>query len=206
MLALSTLEARDLACVRGGRTVFTQLNFSVAAGHVLVLEGPNGSGKTSALRIVAGLLAPAEGSISIRIAGTGSADRDQRGRFCAWLGHQDGVKAQLTAGENTRFFAALYGGRAKVDAALDRVGVARLRDVPAQYLSAGQKRRVALARLIVLDRPLWLLDEPFAALDASGRSLVAELIQQHCAGGGMAIIATHEPLGIDAARILLARQ
>jgi len=201
MLALSVLEARDLACVRGGRTVFERLNFSVAAGSALVLEGPNGSGKTSLLRIVAGLLPQAGGSILAKQGQRTIDDRDERARSCSLLGHQDGVKAQLTVAENARFFATLYRSPANADGALDRVGLARLKNAPAQYLSAGQRRRLALARLTMADRPLWLLDEPFAALDAGGRALVTELVQHHCAGGGIALAATHEPLGIAAARV-----
>lgn len=203
MASIDSIEANDLACVRGGRTIFERLQFSVAAGSVLVLEGPNGSGKTSLLRTVAGLLPQAGGSILSKQGERAIDDRDERARLCSMLGHQDGVKAQLTVAENARFFATLYRSPADADGALDQVGLARLKNAPAQYLSAGQRRRLALARLTMADRPLWLLDEPFAALDAGGRALVEELIRHHCAGGGIAIAATHEPLGIAAARVSL---
>jgi heme exporter protein A len=200
---LVSLEARDLACVRGGRTVFERLSFSVGGGGALVLEGPNGSGKTSALRIVAGLLLEAAGAIVVRSQHGTISGREERGPLCALLGHDDGVKAHLTVNENARFAATLYRRAADTAAALDRVGLSRVGDAPAQYLSAGQRRRLALARLLLCGRPLWLLDEPLAALDADGRRLVSSLIQQHCAGGGVTIAATHEHIGIDAPRVSL---
>jgi heme exporter protein A len=201
--ALTSVEARDLGCVRGGRTIFQGLSFSVGAGSVLAVEGPNGSGKTSALRIIGGLLTQSAGTVRLRMDGMAVADREERGRFCGWLGHQDGIKAQLTAGENVRWAASLYRSGADVGAALDRVGLARFADAPAQYLSAGQRRRLALARMITIARPIWLLDEPFASLDADGRSLVGDLVREHCAGGGIVVAATHEPVAHTADRVVL---
>ncbi len=196
------IDARDLACERGGRTVFENVGFSIARGGVLAIAGPNGAGKTSLLRIGAGLLREAAGSISLRTNTTVVTDREERGRFCAWLGHQDGVKVALTIRENIQFWSKLYAADAP-PTLLDRVGLARLADAPAQYLSAGQRRRLALARIILCSRPLWLLDEPFAALDAAGRTLVADLVRDHCARGGIAMAATHEPLGLSEARLVL---
>lgn len=201
--SVSSIEGVDLACVRAGREVFRGLTFVAGAGAVLSLEGPNGAGKTSLLRIVAGLLREAAGTVRIRTNRGELVDREERGRLCGWLGHHDGVKAQLTVRENLRFWSALYGLRAN-DALLDRVGLSRLADAPAQYLSAGQRRRLALTRLLVSHRPVWLLDEPFSSLDAEARALVAELVHAHCAAGGIAIAATHEPLGLSETRMVLA--
>lgn len=199
--SLLAVEARDVACVRGGRTVFSGAGFAVSGGGALSLEGPNGAGKTSLLRIVAGLLRESAGAIRMRTDGRDITDREERGSLCGWLGHQDGVKAQLTVRENVRFWSALYGQHD--DGVITRVGLTRLADAPAQFLSAGQRRRLALARLLLGARPVWLLDEPFAALDAGGHTLFAELIRAHCASGGIAIAATHEPLGVSEARLVL---
>lgn len=203
---LDGVEARNLTCERGGRIVFRDLDFEIARGHLLALEGPNGAGKTSALRMLAGLLAPAAGTIGFHTGERVITDGEERGRLVGWIGHLDGIKAQLTVIENVRVYAGLYRakrGVRSVNAALERVGLARLADLPSQYLSAGQRRRLALARLIVSARPLWLLDEPLAALDAAGKRLTAELITGHCAGGGIVIAATHEALNVEGARLSL---
>jgi heme exporter protein A len=200
---LEAVEARGLACVRGGRLIFRDLDLILAPGEALSLEGPNGSGKSSALRMLAGLLAPAEGSIVFRRDGNEISDAEERGRLVGWLGHADGLKAQLTVKENAAFAAALYGSAGDVGSALARVGLARAADLPAQYLSAGQRRRLGLARLILAGRPLWLLDEPLAALDRAGKSLAAELIAHHCASGGMVVAATHDAIGVAGPRLSL---
>jgi len=199
--ALDEIEATNLACERGGRVVFRDLQFSLTRGAALSLEGANGAGKTSALRIVAGLLSHSAGDISFRCSDKNITDGEERGRFVAWLGHLDGIKNQLTVRENAQFFAALYPSNGDVGQTLERVGLSRARNLPAQYLSAGQRRRLALARLVLSNRPLWLLDEPLAALDAAGKALIAELINEHCVAGGMVLAATHDPLGIDAQRL-----
>lgn len=196
--ALDKIQAENLACERGERTVFRDLNFSLSRGCALSLEGANGAGKTSALRILAGLLGQSAGEISFQVYEKKITDGEERGRFVGWLGHLDGIKNQLTVLENARFFAALYASDGDVDPTLEKVGLARALGLPAQYLSAGQRRRLALARLILSRRPLWLLDEPLAALDKSGKALIAELIKAHCSAGGLVIAATHDPLGIDA--------
>lgn len=204
MAVLSLLEVQDLTCERGGRRIFRDISFAVAAGQVLTLEGPNGAGKSSALRILAGFLPQASGEVRLKMsAGYAVTDPEERGKLIGWIGHQDGIKAQLTVIENATFFAALYGARLDVKGVLDHVGLTRLTDLPAQYLSAGQRRRLGLARLILSNRPLWLLDEPLSSLDAAGRRLAAELIGEHCDGGGIAVIATHETLGLDATRFFL---
>jgi heme exporter protein A len=192
---ITSLTAEKLACTRGDKKLFDGLNFRVKAGQALAVEGANGAGKTSLLRMIAGFLAPVAGRIVVRIAGQESDDVEERGKSVGWLGHQDGLKPQLTVAEQLDFFASLY--RAKADRALlEQVGLARQADLPCRYLSAGQRRRLALARLLAGRRPLWLLDEPFAALDAGGQSLVAHLMARHCGDGGIIIAATHEPLGL----------
>ena len=200
---ISSVSAESLTCIRGGRLVFRDVSFSLAAGQVLALEGPNGSGKTSLLRLIAGFLPQAQGTIRVQTKESASEEREERAHLIGWLGHQDAAKAQMTPCEILRFFTKFENGAGDVDAALDAVRLARQRDLPSQYLSAGQKKRLALARLKLSNRPLWLLDEPLAALDTSGRALVADLIKAHCASGGMAIAATHEPLGLDSAHLQL---
>src|SRR3954464_14323648 len=204
MAVLSLVEAKNLTCERGGRRIFRDISFAAATGQVLTLEGPNGAGKSSALRILAGFLPQAAGEIRMQMsAGYDVTDAEERGRQVGWIGHNDGVKAQLSVLENARFFAALSGARIVVVEVLNHVGLNRLIDLPAQYLSAGQRKRLGLARLILSNRPLWLMDEPLSSLDAAGRTLTAELIGEHCDDGGIAIVATHETLGLDAQRFFL---
>lgn len=204
MSQLAAVSVSDLACVRGGRRLFRALSFDVAAGKVLAIEGPNGAGKSSLLRMIAGFLAPVAGTIRFAADEGSVADGELRGRFAGFLGHHDAAKPQLTVQEQLAFYAQLYGAKGDIAAALERVGLSRLAGLPCQYLSAGQKKRLALARLSLIERPLWLLDEPLAALDVAGKALAASLIAAHCAQGGITIAATHEPLGLDAARLELA--
>lgn len=197
------LAINELSIVRGGRTVLTGLSLALESGAVLSLEGPNGSGKTSLLRAIAGLLAPAAGRITIRADNADLDDPEDRGTAIGWLGHLDGIKAQLTVREQALFWARLYRSPHDVDAALARFGLTALADIRGVALSAGQKRRLALARLMLTARPLWLLDEPLAALDTAGKALVAEAVAEHAGAGGIVVAATHEPLGIDGRRLVL---
>ena len=214
---ITSLTAEKLACARGERRLFENLSFKVRAGQALAVEGANGAGKTSLLRLLAGFLAPAAGRVVIQQDGKDSDDAEDRGKRIGWLGHQDGLKPQLTVAEQLKFYSELYGRAARPlrpaspatspvngggkegageENVLERVGLARQAELPCRYLSAGQRRRLALARLLVSQRPLWLLDEPFAALDTAGQALVAQLMARHCGEGGIIIAATHDPLGL----------
>jgi len=191
------LLIEDLACVRGERRLFDSLGFTVAAGEAAVVTGPNGAGKSSLLRLIAGLLWPAGGRILLE----GSEGNGPLGASVHFVGHLDGVKGALTVRENLEFTRALLGGEAAAtDAALARLGLSTLASLPARMLSAGQKRRLALARLLAAKRPLWLLDEPASALDAEGQETFAALAEEHLARGGIVVAATHTPLGFPHAQ------
>ena len=194
------LIGQYLACIRGGREVFAGVEFRVDAGHALLLTGPNGAGKSSLLRLVAGLLRPAAGKILLTGGGGGELTVAEQAHY---LGHQDALKPSLTVAENLSFWAAFLGG-ATADAAdaLAAVGLDELADLPAAYLSAGQRRRLSIARLLAVARPLWLLDEPTAALDVAAQARLAELMRAHLAGGGLILAATHGPLGLAGAQEL----
>ncbi len=189
------LVVENLACRRAGRTVFAGLSFGLRAGEAAQLRGPNGAGKSSLLRVLAGLIPPEAGDA--RLNGVSLArEREGVSAMIAYAGHLDAVKPQLTVAENLRFWADLYGGGG-VAAALDRFGLARIADYPAGYCSAGQKRRLGLARLLVADRPLWLLDEPTVSLDAAATAVFADAVRAHAAAGGLALAATHVAMGIE---------
>lgn len=179
------IEAEGLALTRGGRTLFQSLSFAAAPGNLIELRGPNGAGKTSLLRAIAGLLSPTAGRIQFEDA---EAPHDLH-----LIGHREGLKPGLSAIAHARFWAALYGG--ECGSALERVGLGRIYDLPARVLSQGQGRRLSLSRLLVAPRPIWLLDEPAAGLDAQGKALLDDLIAAHRAEGGIVIAALHEPLG-----------
>jgi heme exporter protein A len=198
-----SLTAEKLACARGERLLFENLSFRVEAGQALAVEGANGAGKTSLLRLIAGFLAPRAGRVTIKSDKGENDDDEERGKHVGWLGHQDGLKPQLSVREQLAFFAQLYDSAADRDGALEEVGLARQADFPCRFLSAGQRRRLALARLLIGGRPLWLLDEPFAALDTQGQDLMARVMTRHCASGGMVIAATHDPLGLGSASLRL---
>jgi heme exporter protein A len=196
---------QSLACVRGGHRVFRGLSFRVGAGQTLVLRGPNGAGKTSTLRILAGLLPQMEGTVTAHLHDRVTADAAERTGLSGWIGHLDGVKAALSVGENTNFFTAFFGAGKAASHVLERVGLDACRAWPVALLSAGQRKRLALARLLLCNRPLWLLDEPGAALDAEGRALLDSLIHEHCGRGGIAIVASHDAFPYAAHTVTLGR-
>ena len=196
------LQAAGLAAFRGERLVFRDLDFAVAARGALLLTGPNGSGKSTLLRLLAGLLRPAAGTLTWDGADA-LADLAMHARRVAYVGHQDAVKPGLTAAENLRFAARLTGGN--VRDALAAAGLQDLADLPGRMLSAGQRRRLALARLALSPAPLWLLDEPTLGLDAASVGRFGAMLEAHRAGNGMVIAATHLPLPVrDSAELALA--
>ncbi len=192
------LEARALECVRDDRVLFSGLEFALAPGAVLEVEGHNGSGKTSLLRILCGLALPAEGEIRWRGR---AVERDRAGYFSemAYQGHSHGVKLELTPLENLRVARALKPARAEPGPwqALERVGLRGYEDVPARMLSAGQCRRVALARLLTTGAALWILDEPFTAIDKHGVAQIEEMITDHTRHGGSVVLTTHHKARLD---------
>jgi heme exporter protein B len=192
------LAGTNLACNRAGLPIFKAVSFEVGAGTALLVTGPNGSGKTSLLRLIAGLIHPAEGQVVLE-----GADPDtSAGEQAHYLAHQDALKPSLTVTENLRFWADFLGGQAPPEAALKAVRLESLATLPAAYLSAGQRRRLSLARLLAVPRPLWLLDEPTAALDGAGQATLIEMMRDHLAGGGIIVAATHGPLGLEGAQEL----
>jgi len=189
------LEARAVNCWRGERHILRDVSFAVHAGEFLKITGPNGVGKTTLLRIVCGLLPAESGAIEWRGRPTRGAS-DEFHAEMSYLGHLNSLKSDLTAHENLRFLAGLRQALAPqdIDAALDRVGILSRRDLQARSLSAGQKRRLALARLLLADATLWILDEPVTNLDTAGIALVEELITEHVTRGGLALAAAHQRL------------
>ena len=190
MLALPLLHVEKLVCERGGREVFEGVSFSLAAGEALQLEGRNGAGKSSLLRLLAGLLEPAAGRIDNPFE-------------VAWVGHEVALKPGVTLAAELGYWARLDGAApSDVAAALARFDLTMLADLPCEVLSSGQRRRAALARASLSGAALWLLDEPSVGLDASSRARLAEVLAEHRDGGGVVIAATHEPIGLVAPRTL----
>jgi heme exporter protein A len=199
------LIAENLTVARGSRTVIDGLSFRVGSGEALCITGPNGSGKTTLIRTLAGFIVPVAGAV--RLEG-GDLERTPAEQ-CHYVGHLNGIKASLTGGETLAFWAGYLGGRetragsgCRVIEALQRFGLDRLAHIPAGFLSAGQRRRLGLARLLVVERPIWLLDEPTVSLDAVATAFLAELVTAHVADGGIVVAATHLPLGIEGAKYL----
>lgn len=188
------LAGHGLRCVRGGREVFAGLDFAAGAGEAVAVMGRNGSGKTSLLRLIAGLLVPAAGTV---VLDGGDAELTLPEQ-CHYLGHRDALKPALSVAENLAFWADFLGGeRFEAAESLATVGLDHATYLPAGFLSAGQRRRLSLARLLTVRRPVWLLDEPTNALDVAGQDMFASLMRAHLAAGGMIIAATHAPLGIE---------
>jgi heme exporter protein A len=195
------LSASDLMCIRGGRQVFRNLSFALDAGAALVVTGPNGAGKSSLLRVIAGLIRPSQGRLTLE----GGDPELTIGEQSHYLGHQDALKPALSVRENLDFWAEFFGaGEAspKELSALATVGLDGLARLPAAYLSAGQRRRLSLARMVAVARPIWLLDEPTSALDAAAQAMLVDLMRAHRAGGGLILAATHGPIGLEGAQEL----
>jgi heme exporter protein A len=197
------LVAEDLTIERGARRIIEGLSFSVAAGETLVLSGANGSGKTTLLRTLAGYIRPVRGNLWLA-AGDDELTIAEQAHV---IGHANAVKSSLSVAENLVFWSEYLAGRGatsadRIGAALRHFGLDDLREFPAAYLSAGQKRRLCLARLLVADRPLWLLDEPTVSLDAASSDRLVAAINAHTSAGGIAVVATHLPLAFDRSRTL----
>ncbi len=187
MSEAALLRVEGLACARGGVRVLEGVSLALRPGAALVVTGPNGIGKTTFLRSIAGLQPPEAGSVDAPVEGV------------AYAAHADGVKAVLTVAENLGFWASVYGSGGDVTGAMAALNLVQLADRPAAQLSAGQRRRLGLARLLVSGRRLWVLDEPTVSLDAASVALVAAAVRAHLAGGGAALIATHADLGLPEA-------
>ena len=192
------LEATRLDCERGGRTLFRALTFELRAGELLRVAGPNGAGKTSLLRILAGLTMPAAGEVRWKGQPIAALAENFSSQL-VYIGHAAALKDELTPAENLAFACALGGAPAKAEAVRWALAALAVPDRPARRLSQGQKRRAALARLLLSEsRPLWLLDEPFAALDAGAAAYIEEIIGRHAQAGGSLIYTTHQPSALDA--------
>ena len=185
------LIVENLAIDRGERRIFSGVNLAIAAGQALVVTGANGAGKSTLLKAIAGFLRPAEGTISLEGGGEGGLRE-----HCHYLAHDNALKPSLSVRENLLFWQEYLGTGEDVETALERIGLGHTIDLPAGFLSAGQKRRIAIARLLVSKRPVWLVDEPTAALDAASGKMFAKLGADHVANGGILVAATHQELGL----------
>ncbi|MEO0497336.1 MAG: heme ABC exporter ATP-binding protein CcmA [Pseudomonadota bacterium] len=194
-----TLEAQGLTKRLGGLQLFTNIDLQVLGGEVLVVRGGNGSGKTTLLRILSGLLEPDAGTVCVRM-GLEAIEPSEHASEIHYFGHNNALKASQTTRANLQFWRGYLGGEANVEQIAARMDVAHLLDLPIMALSAGQKRRVGFARLMLAHRPIWLLDEPTAALDAVSSALIETLVEEHLNNGGLAIAATHLPFLQNRAR------
>lgn len=190
------LIARNLVCIRGGRVVFDDLSFAVSSGEALVVTGPNGAGKSSLLRQIAGLVEIADGALALE-GGEAEASLSEQAHY---IGHLDALKSAMSVRETAAFWSGFLGGaQSDIDAAFEVFDLGALADLPVAYLSAGQRRRLALARLLIAPRPLWLLDEPSVALDAASLARLIAAMERHLLGGGIVVAATHQELGLSSA-------
>lgn len=194
------LRVEGLSAKRGEDLIFHDISFIVAAGEALIVTGPNGSGKSTLLRVLAGLLAPESGAV--RLDDT-TADISHPRELCHYLGHRNAMKRELTVEENLSFWKSFMGDSVGssgigIEEATEALGLGGISHLPFGYLSAGQQRRMAMAKLLVAYRPVWILDEPTAALDAAADRLFAGLVERHLGAGGIVIAATHQPLGVAA--------
>lgn len=190
------ISGHKLSCVRGGRLVFSNLDFSVDAGEMLILRGPNGAGKTSLLRVIAGLNDFADGELIF----SGGQEDEPLSQYSQFIAHQDAFKPALTVAENLQFWSDFFGG-GSIDLALSAFSLEKLAGFSAALLSAGQKRRLALGRLAMINRPIWLLDEPTVGLDSNSVGQLQALMNKHLANKGIIIATTHIDLGIKGAKI-----
>ena len=197
------LSGRGVRCVRGGREVFSGIDFEVSSGEALAVTGANGAGKTSLLRLISGLLTAAGGSIALDGGETELTLPEQ----AHYLGHRDALKPALSVMENLCFWLEFLGGEmSDANASLAAVGLDHAAHLPAAFLSAGQRRRLSIARLLAVRRTVWLLDEPANALDSAGQHLFTGLMGDHLRRGGLIVAATHAPLGLPARDLRLAHQ
>lgn len=197
------LEISNLECIRGDRTLFSDLSFKLGAGELLYLHGHNGSGKTTLLRTICGLFKPAQGAISWDGEKINALDEEYC-REVVYLGHHNGIKNDLTGLENLRVSATLDGDEIEDESlwdALAKMGLAGFEDLPTMVLSQGQKRRVALARLLLNNSKLWVLDEPFTALDVAAVDLLQSIIADHVGGGGMVLLTTHQEVKLTSGQV-----
>jgi len=203
------LTVKNLSVFRGGRQVIKDLSFFVQAGDALIVKGTNGSGKTTLLRALAGFLKPVSGTIQAYGVGHSEESRPQIGELCHYVGHLNAIKASQTVAETLNFYAGYFDQytpeaerNKRIDAALDRFQLTALASVPSGYLSAGQKRRLGLARLLCVPRSIWLLDEPTTSLDQKSSAILSQIITEHVKNSGLVVAATHLDLGLDTAEEL----